>query len=314
MPLFDAAADVREIPTDARDVTNPPDLNCLNMIPLRLWSTDPSAVAMLYRIETCEGETVIFNPSAGESVFDYYSLTENGSSLSSEAVPDVDLSGAQRAYVTLLLDFSSSTRPVETELLASARAFVDALLAARERVWVGIEIFDGRAEPVTVQQPTPDIAELRAAIDALAGRSDPLAEEGSTNLNGAIASSVQSLQDRQQRVMDRNQLGIVTSGYLVTFTDGRDTSNLALRETATSAVAMARDAAGATGSLGNVQTYAVALNDAADYTPEARADLLAILGDDTRWLSEGALSELDERFAELAQRIAQQTEGTHLLK
>jgi hypothetical protein len=300
-------------PIDAGDDSgNPSDLSCLNMVPLRLWTTDPSAVAMLYRIETCAGETVVLYPREGESVFDYYSLTENGSPLSSEASPAVDRSGAQRAYVNLLLDFSGSTRPITADLLASARAFVEALLAESDRVWIGIEIFDGRSNVVTIQRPTPDLAELQAALAGLATYDDPLADVAATNLHGAIAGSVENLQRWQGRIVSRNGDGIATSGYVVAFTDGRDTADRVSVDVAAASVAQARTAVG-TEDLANVQTYAVALQGA-DYTPEARSSLLQVLGGEQRYLYEGSLSDLSARFRGLARRIAEQTSATHLLK
>ena len=86
---MDAGLDVGASPDAAE-----PDMGlrppCARMVPLRLWVTDPSAVAMLYRLETCDGESMTLVPGDGESVFDYYSLTENGQSLSSEAVPFIE--------------------------------------------------------------------------------------------------------------------------------------------------------------------------------------------------------------------------------
>lgn len=294
------------------DGGTPTDLSCLELIPLRLWTTDPSAVAMLYRIETCAGETVVFDPGAGESVFDYYTLTENGSTLSSEAVPDIDRSERQRAYVNLLLDFSESTRPVEAELLQAARTFVGELLTVSDRVYVGIQIFDGRPAPITIELPTRNLDRLRATIAGLAGYSDPAADRGSTDLHGAVRTAVTDLQARQDLVIRSNDGGLVTTGYVVAFTDGRDTSERVTASDAASTVAAGRAAHGTDGASSNVQTYAVAL-EGADYTAEARANLLTVLGAE-RYLYEGSLSELEAQFETLARRIADQAQATHLLK
>jgi len=295
------------------DANNPTDLSCLEMIPLRLWIADLSAVAMLYRIETCvTRQAVVLDPALGESVFDYYTLTENGSTLSSEAVPDVDRSERQRAYVTLLLDFSSSTRLVETELLAAARAFVEQVIGASDRVWVGVQVFDGRPAPVTVALPTRDLTELRTALAGLAGYSDPGADSGSTNLHGAMVSAVSSLQAWQSQIMARNKDGVVTSGYVVAFTDGRDTSERVTAVDAARAVLAARTAP-VVDSAPTVQTYGVALAGA-DYTDAARAAFQQVLGDPS-YLLEGASTDLLlTRFEELAARIASQAQATHLLK
>ncbi len=293
------------------DGDNPLDLSCLEMLPLRLWATDPSVVAMLYRIETCDGQTVVFDPAEGESIFDYYTITENGQPLSSEAVPDVDRSDRQRAYVTLMLDFSLSTRPVEAELIAATIAFGESLMAASDRIWVGVKIFDGRNAPATVLLPTPDVDELRTALQDLVGYRDPNADDGSTNLNGAVADGVESLRMWQAEVMQRNDQGLVTTGYLVAFTDGLDTADRRPLSDASTAVESARSGDPTIGT--NVQTYAVALQGD-DYTAQARSNLLEILGGSERYLYEGDLDELTQQFNQLAARIADQVKATHLFK
>lgn len=310
-PRMDGSAP-RDGTTPGTDAGNPVDLSCLEMVPLRLWTTDPSAVAMLYRIETCDGEAVVLEPGAGESVFDYYTLTENGSALSSEATPDVERSERQRAYVTLLLDLSGSTAPVLSELRAAAATFVEELLGSgSDRVWVGIQIFDGRSRPVTIERPTRDLDHLRATLAGLSTAGDPAADPGSTDLHGAIEHAVGDLQSWQDLVTRRNDFGVVTSGYVVAFTDGRDTAERVTATSAAATVAAARTATGTDG-LANIQTYAVAL-EGADYTSEARSTLQSIVGA-PRYLYEGSLAQLAAQFRTLGERIRDQAEATHLLK
>lgn len=307
----DSLADA-EVDADASDSGNPEDLSCLNVLPLRLFTRDPSAVAVLFRIETCAGETVVLEPSEAQSVFDIYEIEENGEPLSSEAIPDVVRSESQRAYVTLLLDFSLSTRSVEAELLSAAEGFVDAVLEASDQVWVRLEIFDGRPTPITIQLPTRSRSELAAAIRGLADREDPQADAGSTDLNGAIAFSVSNASQWQDRIVSQNDLGVVTSGYVVAFTDGRDSANRVAIDDVSTIVAASRIADGTTEGEANVQTYAVALAGD-DFTDVARQNLVEILGDE-RFIYEGELAELTTRFEELAGVIAEQAEATHLLK
>ncbi len=298
--------------TDAGRHDGGPPINrdCLTLIPLRLWVTNPSAVAMLYRIEDCDGRTVSLVPLPEERVDDYYTLSENGTSLSSEATPRVSLSQGQRVYVSLLLDFSESTRVVETELLGAARSFVEQVIGASDKVFVGIRVFDGRPSPVTIELPTRDLDRLRAALASLEGYSDPAADPGSTDLHGAFVQGVGDLQEWQENVMAANDLGVVTSGFAVVFTDGRDTSDRVTESAAASAVARARAATGTGDELANVQTYAVAFMGE-DYDSSAHLALTSIVGAAPFVAAEP--EQLEATFRALAERIANQARDTHVL-
>jgi formylglycine-generating enzyme required for sulfatase activity len=294
------------------DFENPDDLSCLEMIPLRMWTTDPSAVALLYRIETCEGETVVLEPSASQSVSDLYMLRENGEELSSEAYPAVDRSQGQRVYVSLLLDYSSSTDSVKSELLEAARVFGEGLISSSPKVRVGIQIFDGREEIQQILLPTRSLSLLNGALTYLSSYDstvDPDRDSGSTNLNGAFISGVSWLQSWQETIMSRNSNGVVTTGYLVTFTDGRDTSARVEQGAAQLAVSSGRES---DSDAANVQTYAVAL-EGSDYNASARSSLQAIVGG-SRYLYEGDLGTLRSEFEALSRRITQEAQSTHLLK
>ena len=289
---------------------------CAKMLLFRQWTANPSAVALLYRIEKCgTGESIVLEPSAsGKAFSELYRLTENGEELSAEAVPRVTRSNGQRVYVTLLLDFSASTQPVKSNLIEAAKLFAQRLVSSSDNAHVGIQIFDGRAAPHVVLRPTRDLAELDSQLTALGTATSgspllgPTPDTSSTDLNGAFVSAVSDNQAFQKLVVQRNADGIVTSGYTVVFTDGRDTSNRVAASMAKSAVASAR---GFTNEKSVVTTYAVALQGA-DYTAEARSALLNIVGEE-RFLIEGSLAQLNMRFTELADKIADQAKSTHLL-
>ena len=68
-------------------------------------------------------------------------------------------------------------------------------------------------------------------------------DPAATNLNGAIRDSVEGLQAHQQRIIDANYCGIVTSGYLVVYTAGADTAGRATEAQAAAAVEAARTSA-----------------------------------------------------------------------
>ncbi|HMA97129.1 MAG TPA: hypothetical protein VKP30_30805, partial [Polyangiaceae bacterium] len=304
--------------SDIGTVVNPTDLSCLKMTSLWVRAQGPMAVGMLYRIETCKGETVQLVPKQGESVFTYYKLQEDGQNLSSECVPTVDLSQGQRVYVSLMLDLSTSTTGDAARvksLFDSAKLFAENVPAASPKVFIGVRAFAGDTSPKDILLPTRDLAAVNAALDKTALDNGGLADPGSTNLYGAFKSGVEDLQTWQEKILANNQGGVVTSGYLVVFTDGRDTSKLVEQSTAIATVSGARAAGATAESRPNVQTYAVALAEGADYTLDAKKDLQAVVGvgTDSR-LIEGSLSTLSARFQELAKRIGEQAAGTHLLK
>lgn len=305
----------------------PPLPPCTKLVALRLWTTNPSAVALLYRAEHCDdGRSLKLVPSEGQRIVDVYALTENDSPLNSEAVPRVSLATGQRVYVSLLLDFSASTTPVKGELLDSAQQFAKTLLENTEKAYIELRLFDGRASPHTVVRPTRDLEELDEAITKLRRPSPgvilgPNPDTGSTNLNGAFLSGVRDLQRWQEVVMSRNAGGVVTSGYVVVFTDGADTSERVDAFAAMGAVQTARVADGTKPEEPNVQTYAVALTGA-DFSETARKRLQDLARGEAasptqppnnRYYLEGKIDELTTRFTELARRIANESEATHLL-
>lgn len=324
----DAGADVTGDGGTLPDGGEPPPPTCTRLVPLRQWTTNPSAVALLYRAEHCDGgKTLQLEPAPGK-LFEMYDLSENDSPLSSEAVPNVTLSSGQRVYVSLLLDFSASTNPVKGELLESARAFASTLLSETSKAYIELRIFDGRAQPHTVVRATRDLAAIEEALTALrtagpgAAILGPSPDTGSTNLNGAFLNGITDLQRWQQRVMARNANGVVSSGYLVVFTDGADTSERVTGDAAMAAVKAARAADGTKPEEPNVQTYAVALAGA-DFTATARERMQNLargeppptppLPANNRYFLEGQLAELTGKFTQLARRIAEESEATHLL-
>src|SRR5690554_827185 len=284
------------------DVTiAPPD--CVELVPLRQWESDPSAVAMLFTAEDCATGEVFsaFNEAA-------FAIEEDGQALSSEAVPRILPSQGLRGYVTLLLDMSGSTLPNLAELQAGARRFVDEILVeqALDNVYISLQAFDGSPTPIVLENPSRDAQKLKASIDALTDFSGP--DISSTNLYGATRQRVQNLQAHQQRVMDLNYDGVVTSGYLVLFTDGGDTAGREDADGAQNAVANARVFDSSLGAQPTVRTIAVGLRGQ-DYDPAALRELVG----GPEWIAEADLSELGATFARVGRQIGRRIKGTYLL-
>ena len=277
--------------------------DCGELLPLRLWESDPSAVAMLFTVEDCESGLAY--PGLGEPDF---TITEDSQALSSEAVPRILPSRGVRVYVTLLLDMSSSTRPNLSELQAGARRFVDEILVeqALENVYIELKAFDGSESPIRIESPTSDADELKATIDGLTDFDG--VDPGATNLNGAVRQGVEQLQSRQQDTTDANYGGVVTTGYMVLFTDGGDSAGLEASAGATSAVRGARVYEHNAGAQPTVRTLAVAL-EGQDYD---RAALEQLVGG-SQWVLESDVTKLEDTFQEVGNRIARRVKGTYLL-
>ncbi len=283
------------------DLPAPPP--CLDLLPLRAWETQPSAVAVLFTALDCATGAPFPFLSGRDFV-----VQEDGRPLSSESALRIATSQGLRVYVTLLLDLSDSTRPNLTQLISASQQFIDTTLSGEQarNIRIGIELFDGSALPQTWQLPTDDASLLKSRLAALESYQAP--DASSTNLNGALSQGVVRLQERQQQVMAQNFNGTVTSGYLVVFTDGGDTAGRVPAAEASASVAAAR-VYDPQQRVPTVQTVAVALQGG-DYQP---AELAALVGGGERVAEASEAGQLAQAFEDIAKRIKDDISGTYLL-
>jgi len=215
--------------------------NCASLIPLRAYQADPSAIALLFSVEDCDtGEPI---PSLDADVVNTFEILETDEVISSEAHRDVLSSAGQRVYINLLLDMSDSTQTIRPQLISAAKSFVGTLFTGdtlTAKVRIGVQIFDGREALVTQLAPTNDITALETTLDGLEQFSDPMADGGATNLNGALRQSVESTLTLQQQVLANSLNGVVTTGYVLAFTDGADSAGRENADDATTAITDAR--------------------------------------------------------------------------
>jgi hypothetical protein len=101
---------------------------------------------------------------------------------------------------------------------------------------------------------------------------------------------------------------VVTSGYLVLFTDGGDTSGREEADGAKSAVSAARIFDAQAGAQPTVRTIAVGLKGQ-DYDPQALSELVG----GPEWVAEADLAELGETFGRVGRQVARRIKGTYLL-
>jgi hypothetical protein len=136
-------------------------------------------------------------------------------------------------YLTLLFDRSSSLQARQAELVAAAKKMLERMIASGSAkdmplpaIQLAVEVFAG--DPATtVLRPHTDLSaatihDLLTALDGVA-RYQPH-DAGSTNLYGAIVQSSARLELARRRA---ERSGHAAAGYLVIFSDGRDTANLA---------------------------------------------------------------------------------------
>lgn len=275
---------------DGVDYSDPPDLSCVESYTIEGRTTDPSAVAMFFTVDDCWGRPVT---GLDESNFE---VRENDTVLSVESALTILPRDGLQVFVSLVLDMSSSTSALLPSVIEGARAFVNRLQVIEGLpVQISIQLFSGEPTLTEWQAPTLDPDTLLARLDELSSytSSDP----SSTNLNGALIEALNRQAAAERAFRDRNFGGAFTTGYVVLFTDGRDTSGL---HTSDEAVA-ARDAS-------VDQVLAVGLESSADYDRaalEVLAPRAVVTAPDTE--------SLDREFQDVAHRIAGQVSRTYLL-
>jgi len=295
---------------DGVDYTDPPDKSCVvskliegrtsgyssNVSPGTTVNTAlQSSVAMFYTVDDCQGRPVT---GLGNSDF---AVQEDGTALSSEAVPTVLPKPGLTIFATLLLDMSSSTKNELQPMIDGARAFVKRLQANNNQlnVQISIELFSGGSTSTAWQAPTLDTAKLLSRLDALTTYtpSDP----SSTNLYGAVIQGLSTLHAAEVAFEQRNYGGALTSGYVVLFTDGADTAGLqTLQQALTAETADGAD-----------QVLAVGLQSSPDYSASAQSALAQLANNGL--ISSDDPTTLARDFQALAARIAGQVTRTYLL-
>ena len=105
------------------------DTDCLTIRALQRSTAPPSSVALLYQVEDCHGRVGTFIPHSRIGLSTHYVLAEGGTEIAAPGAT-VELQGPQRAYVTLLVDFSSATLSVRSEMLKAAASFAEELAAS----------------------------------------------------------------------------------------------------------------------------------------------------------------------------------------
>lgn len=278
------------------DYSDPPNVSCSVTRNLDVRSVQPSGVAVFFTTEDCQGR-----PISSLQISDLEVL-ENDVAASVEASPSLLSRDGLQVFVTLMLDLSTSSQANLQLILDGARAFISRLQVTEQLpVQIAVEVFAGESQTTVLQTPTLDTIQLLEALDQLelSNGMYPGRDAGSTNLYGAVGSGLSNLATSRAAFEDRNAGGAFTSGYLVIFTDGRDTASAdpnAARQQSLAAVGLAED-----------QVLVVGLQSP-DFDLSYLVDLAG-----PGLFSSPQPGTLRREFEALAQRIAGQVSSTYLL-
>lgn len=192
------------------------------------------AVAMLFDVATCAGTTV--KPEVLGNVSSAFVVLENGTKLGEESYATV-LERDVESYVVIAIDLSTSVTE-RTEDLPVLREHLKALVRDLEPelgespVYVQLIPF-GRSTDPALQQFSADFDLIADTIDDIFD--DPttyVREPNGTNLNGVINKGVEALEARFTEVLQATRGGVVSTGTVLSITDGADNSGVRLEDNA----------------------------------------------------------------------------------
>ncbi len=279
---------------DGVDYTETPDRSCVRTRVLDLRPMAPAGLGLFFAMDDCYGRPIT------DLVEPEIAIFEDGIMLSSEASFDLFEQRGLQVFVTLAIDVSSSTSPILSDVIAAARALVetldDPIRGLRGRVHVAIQAFAGEAGAGGFVEPhTLDLDRILSRLDQLAGYTPT--DAGSTNLHEAVTTGLARSAMAQAAFRERNRGGAFTTGYLVVFTDGSDTSRRVPLEGAITAIENSPDDVIGVGLRG------------ADYDPAA----LRMLAGEHQVYDADSRVVLARDFRHVAARIAGQVQRTYLL-
>lgn len=209
------------------------DEECINLRLLeescrQLSGAQPS-LALFFGVETCAGTTVrsdILGP-----LDDAFRVLEDGNPLNEESYVSLFARDVE-SYVAIAVDLSGSLQTDQQLLVAvigRLKQMVQDLTPApgAPPVRVQLMVF-GRSIHIPVPF-TSDLSLVMAQLDTIqANPAAAVAEPGGTNLFGVVNDGMKSLKAAMDQRREESLGAVVTTGTLVTITDGRDTSGVRL--------------------------------------------------------------------------------------
>jgi hypothetical protein len=187
------------------------------------------AMGMFFGVETCAGTTV--KPEIMGPLDSAFKVLEDGNALGDESYVAVFHRDVE-SFVAIALDLSGSLQRDQPTLIAVITQLKQMVLALQPAagappVSVQLIVF-GRT--VTPPEPfTQDLSQIVAQLDAIqANPAGAITDPGGTNLFGAVNQGISDLSGATQARAQETGGAVVTTGTLVTVTDGRDSSGVSL--------------------------------------------------------------------------------------
>jgi len=187
------------------------------------------AMSMLFSVETCAGTNV--RPDVLGPISQAFEVLEDDEELNDEnfaTIVDRDV----ESLVAIALDMSASVTQnpaLVQELLDSIGDLVESLRPAVDAppVHVSLIVF-GRSVETVVRFDEGIDAVITKLAEIRANPSEAVSDPEGTNLNGAVNTGMDSLQDAWAQRIDATSGAVVLTGTLVTVADGRDTGGVSL--------------------------------------------------------------------------------------
>lgn len=255
-----------------------------------------NTINVYFKLETLDGDPV---PDKGENFFEIYEMGSSETDFKlisvNEADRKIDPNRASFKYFnTIVLDLSGSVINNDLNKLKEATSeFIQNSYAniASENLFTALIWFDGRNQINILQGYSSDKQQLLDKIESI---DETLPKDSSTNLNGAVIESVNYL---RTAMLNANN-NFITGGSILFFTDGTDQAGHYSTEQAVSAAIIQMDF---------MDIYTVGLGDEID------ASILSQIGYSGAFFP-GTISELEDEFISVANRIEQEANSYYLLQ
>jgi hypothetical protein len=188
------------------------------------------AVSMFFSVETCAGTNV--RPDILGPISQAFKVLEDDEELGDESfatVVDRDV----ESLVAIALDMSASVAQnpaLVQELIESLGTFVESLRpgVGAPPVYVSLIVF-GRSVETAVRFDEGIDAVIAKLAEIRENPGEAVSDPDGTNLNGAVNTGMDSLEDAWTQRIDATSGAVVLTGTLVTVTDGRDTGGVGLK-------------------------------------------------------------------------------------
>jgi hypothetical protein len=187
------------------------------------------AMSMFFGVETCAGTTV--KPDILGPLNTAFKVLEDGNALGDESYVALFHRDVE-SFVAIALDLSGSLQQDQATLvavIAQLKQMVQALTPAAGEPPVSVELIVFGRTVSPIQGFTQDLSQIVAQLDAIqANPAGAITDPGGTNLFGAVNAGIGDLTAATAARRSETSGSVVTTGTLVTVTDGRDSSGVNL--------------------------------------------------------------------------------------